>query len=171
MMLTIMVVFILFWIAAAMMTPICPSETYFSDDVSFTEGNNERWYIIFANQGNFFLPNTNETICVQFNVNPATTSESFSLKYLENGKVKTRDGSMKVIPNNLIQYKFNDTNEQATFRVVSYNKDNHYLLQYKCEHSMFGIGRYETFTVSSSQIMTPLDQNELLQQFTSVIRE
>ena len=66
MFLVFLVTFILIWILAALVTPACPtldksSQQNSADFIYKTK----TWYMIYANEGNFLLPNTSETTCIQ----------------------------------------------------------------------------------------------------------
>lgn len=66
MFLVFLVTFILIWILAALMTPACPTLSQTSQkDGSGILFDRRTWYMIYANEGNFLLPNTSETTCVE----------------------------------------------------------------------------------------------------------
>lgn len=51
--------------------------------------------------------------------------------------------------------RYNLTNEPYyNFQVVN-QQDQDYLIQYHCEHSLLGLGRYETFLISSATPIYP----------------
>lgn len=64
MFLVFLVTFILLWIFAALFTPSCPSNENFNSQNLLMPKPGE-WHLIYANEGNFLIPNTTETFCAK----------------------------------------------------------------------------------------------------------
>lgn len=118
------------------------------------------WYVQYANTGNFLVPRANETTCVS----QYLTAQDFILNYkLNNSTLLQKTGKIATVPNNFIQYEIRaggtpeeESNDNLNnFKVVAYSYNtatlDGYLLQYHCDNSLVGIGRYETFIISSSK--------------------
>ena len=154
--LAFLVLFIVLWITAALVTPQCPSYDYFGNQIEFIDTpNDETWYVTFANQGNFLVPYTNETTCVSQDIQQG----NFSLEYtdINNNKI-TKNGHFQKLPrDNILQYVYDNSNEAShNFKVVDYQDSSGqgFLMMYHCEHSLLGIGRYESFIISSKSAYT-----------------